>query len=454
MNISLQDNRLFKLKQAYFIILVAIHLCIGLYFLEDYIPWQSLNFIIAVAGLPVMIYGSVSGNRTYRLLLMALAVAIFSFFINTNAIIFLALVLSLAGTIEFFYGQMSLLPILVILLISPISYIVTILSFPLRLWLTKIAAFLLTKVSSVAEATGNVILYNDNEYSVDPACMGLKMLTTSLWFSLYILFFIQKKHVKQLRLHMILLILVIVVLLNIITNISRIIILVLFDISPNSILHSFAGIACFILYTVLPLIFIINKIVLYKGTPLAENSANKHITGALNYKYALPLIALAVTGIAGITSHKDISLTQTHTPIKEVQEYSCDIYDNDIFRLKNNNVLIYIKPIASWYSSEHNPLICWIGSGYEFEQLSEKLYSNTTVYTGTLKNNEDILYTAWWYDNGDNRTISQLDWRWWMMQGESRFSVVNVTCNSSKQLKDELTKILENQSLTSMIKSM
>jgi exosortase N len=122
-----------------------------------------------------------------------------------------------------------------------------------------------------------------------------------------------------------------------------------------------------------------------------------------------------------------------------------------VVRLQNDKALIYLKTIPAFYSSEHNPLMCWVGSGYEFEQLKEMKVGPATIYTGTLKNNEDVLHTAWWYDNSRNRTISQLDWRWHMLNGGKQYSVVNVTCNTQAELLTEVKQLLNTGVLNNVI---
>ena len=52
-----------------------------------------------------------------------------------------------------------------------------------------------------------------------------------------------------------------------------------------------------------------------------------------------------------------------------------------------------------------------------------------------LENEEQRLVTAWWYDNGQQQTLSNFDWRWQQLQGESGFFLVNVTVANRDQLE-------------------
>lgn len=434
-------------RHLLFSLLLTGHVGIGLYFLQDYMPWRSLNFMIAVAGLPVIIYGSVSGERSFRFFILGVAAAVSAYFFPINAVLFLALVLSAAGLIEWVYGKMSVIPILIVLIISPVSYILTILSFPIRIWLTKIAASIISGISSGAMAAGNVITYNGIDYSVDPACMGLKMLSTSLWFSMYLLYFIQKKHNRYLNLHLLVWSLVIVGLLNIVTNLSRIVLLVYFNIQPDNIMHDMVGIGCFALYTVLPILYLFNMLVKHKGRQANKPEFQQDGNSVRSIVPVAVLMVIVFSGIHISTSNRQVPATK----IKQIKGYTCDNFSNDVVRITNDNTLIYIKSIPAFYSSEHNPLMCWVGSGYEFNQLKEQQYKNVTVYTGMLEDKENILYTAWWYDNGKKRTINQLSWRSDMIKGADKYSVVNVTCNSAEELNSEVNKILDTDLLHQLL---
>ncbi len=442
-------NSIVSGKNILFAILLWAHVCMGLYYLWGYMHWQSINFMVAVAGLPVIIYSSISQQKSYRFLFVALGVALSAFFLPVNATLFLALILSCAGLIETFYGKISVIPLLIILVISPISYIITIISFPVRIWVTEVAAVIMNMGLGTVVAAGNVITFNGMEYSVDNACMGLKMLTTSLWFSLYLLYFIQKKQKKTIRLPMIFLSLVIVLSLNVITNLIRIILLVYFNLPPESTLHELVGIGCFVIYTVLPVLYIFGKLVQYRGKPTTDKSVASQNTSKI-FDMAMPVVVLSLIYISGTNIRTSVGTVPPQL-IPTVNGYTCYRYSSDVIRVKNDQSLIYVKSIPSFYTAEHNPLMCWVGSGYEFRQLREKHHGDMTLYSGILVKNTDTLHTAWWYDNGKSRTINQMDWRFDMLKGSAAYSVVNVTCNTRVELEKELDKIFNEQTLTELL---
>ena len=103
--------------------------------------------------------------------------------------------------------------------------------------------------------------------------------------------------------------------------------------------------------------------------------------------------------------------------------------------------------IPGFYSADHNPMICWKGSGYEFVQVQEQVVNGTKMYTARLQNKTELLYTAWWYDNGQKRTVNQLAWRWDALKRNTNYSVVNVTAASKEHLDREVKKIQDNNPL-------
>ena len=96
-------------------------------------------------------------------------------------------------------------------------------------------------------------------------------------------------------------------------------------------------------------------------------------------------------------------------------------------------------------------MICWKESGYEFVQVQEQVVNGTKMYTARLQNKTELLYTAWWYDNGQKRTVNQLAWRWDALKRNTNYSVVNVTAASKEHLDREVKKIQDDNRLKSVL---
>jgi hypothetical protein len=52
-----------------------------------------------------------------------------------------------------------------------------------------------------------------------------------------------------------------------------------------------------------------------------------------------------------------------------VDGYSLSYPAQGIVKLDKPGSLIYVKYIRGFYDTEHNPMICWTGGGYQFKNV-------------------------------------------------------------------------------------
>src|SRR4030095_4690779 len=172
--------------------------------------------------------------------------------------------------VESFYGRLNHLPFFVAIFMSPVfQYFSNIFSFPIRLQLTAWAGQLFSFMGVNLEVEGNIILYRGNEFSVDPACMGINMTITALLLGLMIIAFYQKRLSKRINLALITAILISILFLNIFSNLIRIVCLVQFNILPGTLLHELTGVFCLFLYVMLPTSLLIKCIKCRFGKPVS-----------------------------------------------------------------------------------------------------------------------------------------------------------------------------------------
>jgi hypothetical protein len=114
-------------------------------------------------------------------------------------------------------------------------------------------------------------------------------------------------------------------------------------------------------------------------------------------------------------------------------------------KFSNEDILIYVKPIPEFFSGEHTPLLCWQGSGYEFEKIANNSVGDKNIYSGILKKDQDELHTAWWYTDGTTYTIDQYTWRSEMMKNGKRFCLINVTAKDEATLMANIRKLMSGQ---------
>ncbi|MGV3503251.1 MAG: archaeosortase/exosortase family protein [Adhaeribacter sp.] len=455
--------------------LLGAYLALAFVFLQDYLIWDS-QWLLALALLPGV--ARAPGVRSFSpaLLLAVLALALPAALLHNTTLYFFAFLTAMWCGARLLYGRVSAFPLLLLAAASPLfKYVAQILSFPLRLALTSRAAAVLDSLGLEAEAAGNLILIRGEEFSVDPACAGLSMLSLSLILAVFVLAHLQhggRPWPGWLTGGMLAGMLV----LNLGANLLRILLLVLFQVLPGNPLHDVLGLLCLLLYALVPF-YLLARLVyrrINKQGPAAPNQAaatnrtsatagtaatgGTAATAATDRPTATNGIAVA-EGTAG-PSPSTVSLrgrlffnfllllllagigsclTWKQPPLARKQASPIPGFDseamaNGVTKYRNGQALVYLKPVPAFYSTEHHPLICWEGSGYKFRNVRQRSFGAYTVFFGELQKKQEKLYTAWWMDNGSHPTIRQWDWRWRMLKGEAGFQLVNVTVARKEDL--------------------
>ena len=210
-------------------LMVAGYVLSGQYFVSDPLSW------LALLVSPYLFILNTEAKGSFRYLILSVLCLGTSVFVHLHSLYFLAVAFALFFAIEAFAGKLNRLLLLWIAVISPVfRHLSVVFGFPIRLWLSVVAGKLLGWMGFKAEVLGNVIQLNGTEFSVDPACMGLQMLTASCLSGLLTLAFFERKTGKSLSFLMLILVFAGIILLNIGCNLVRIVLLVLFKILPKT----------------------------------------------------------------------------------------------------------------------------------------------------------------------------------------------------------------------------
>jgi exosortase N len=296
-----------------------------------------------------------------------------------------------------------------------------------------------------------MIFCNGNEFSIDPACMGLNMMVTSLLLQLVVIAMYQRKFKLQLAWWQVTGLLAMAFMLNVISNLFRIISLVWFNILPGTYTHDVVGIACLLVYVIVPVMGLTQLVIKRKGRAVTPQRV-KATTVSWKKIVGIHLLLLSITCWAAyVITCKDRAVDNSSATVASVEGYTATRVTAEIVKLQNSESLIYIKNIPGFYNADHHPMICWKGSGYLFKQVKRETIGKQQVYTALLQNGRDQLYTAWWYDNGTRRTIGQLSWRCEMLSGARAYSVVNVTTTSRPQLIKQIKELFSNNKLKPLL---
>lgn len=428
-------------KRLFFYTRVVLLIVAAYPVLKNYLHFGPLfvsGIIIAIYSLqPIPTQG-----KGYWWWLLPLVVCLYLSIEGVKTFYFISCILTLAWLIENYYGKINLLPIVTLMVISPAGdYLFNTLTFPFRLYLTNWVAICLNSFGYPIQAEGNLIIFKGASFSIDEACSGLKMLEGSILMMILLLSHISKKHHYRLNSFEVIKWLTLTLLLALIANFFRIIILVLFHIGPEHPFHFAIGIISLAGYCLLPLALLINKYC--KGKQIDEEETRKiqHSTG-------FHVFSLLVVGIVAFAGYFAKVGSSPVSPVISVSGFKSENLKHGIIKLSNEKSLIYLKPLKNFYSTDHNPSICWKGSGYKMDFFTVKNIDNQKFYYGTLTNRKDKLYTAWWYQSGSHLTIEQLEWRKRCLIDNETFWLVNVSAASPQELNLQIKQFTENKNNT------
>ncbi|HEX3006460.1 MAG TPA: exosortase N, partial [Bacteroidales bacterium] len=280
-----------------YILLVAV-------LLKDYFLFDTV-IVSSIVSVPYLLRIDNSQKGGLRYLWISLVLLAISFLTGVATFYFITIGVVLLFVVESITGKTNILPLFLLGLICPaFKYFNNIFGFSVRLWLSEIAGKMISLIGYNIDVVGNIMVANNCEFSVDPACAGLKMMAVSLLAALLLLAFFERKYTRSFKWHQVLLVMGVILLLNILANLFRIVFLVLFRILPENPAHDMVGIISLIIYVFVPAYFIVRRIseISFK-TPLGKVTPklpNQKFVIIINI---LVLISVAATGFRiGLTS--------------------------------------------------------------------------------------------------------------------------------------------------------
>ena len=387
--------------------------------------------IFAIILIPyVMVIRKTTGTSS-RYLFVLVFFLILAWITGLNTLIYIAMLAAIFFLIESNLGKTGILSFIYLIILSPIfMYIGNFVGVPARLELTELAGSMLNMIQMQNQVSGDQIITASDKFSVEPACMGLNMLSITFILAIVSAAHYERSSSKRLGLFAIVCYLLSVFMLNLISNLIRIVLLIIFKIPAENTMHDVIGIICMLVYVLLPLWFLAQFFYRRFAKPYIECKP-----AGINPKRFILQAAAVAAFLTVIIVVKNRPQTPTFMPQHcMISGYEKSMTANDVIRFQNKNALIYVKPVRSFYGTEHTPMICWVGSGYTFEHVKKTICRSKEIFTGKLKKGEDCIYCSWWFDNGTHKTIKQTDWRWRVFNGDDNYSLVNVNATNEKEM--------------------
>jgi exosortase N len=396
---------------------------------------------------PFVLFVNGKQRINYIYLVIVFLLGIIACLYAVRTFYFFTLFIFILFLLEMHWGQLNRLVLFLLLFMSPfLQQIIVILGFPIRLQLSDWAGYLLAQAGLNIQVEGNMMILDGAAFSVDQACIGLNMLATSLLMGVFLLAHQYRTRRLSLSFPYLLMFFFIVFILNVGSNLLRIIILVLFRIGPEHVLHEWIGIACMLLYIVVPLYFLGKWVIGKFGKPLHRDDVDAPVRITTQGRIALTVISVLII-MAGSSIRQSRSISTLPHILFHRNGFETTLLDGGVTKVYNDTLLLYFKTIPEFFSAEHTPLFCWRGTGYTFREVKRITLQGHEIYIGRLWKTESSLYTAWWYSNGTFHTVDQLTWRLHMLTGKPRFVLVNVTASSEDILLQELNTLLSRENL-------
>lgn len=422
------------------VILPSIVLIIFFFLMvKNYVVFPA-STLFGIALLPYVLVIRKTEGKSYRYIYVVFFLLLLVSLSGLNTLIYITFIATILLLIESSIGKTGILTFIYLIILSPIfMYIGNFVGVPARLELTAIAGEILNLIQMHNQVAGNLIITGKNEFSVEPACMGLNMLSISFILAIVLAAHYERTYNKKLNLLSIILYLLSVFVFNLIGNLVRIILLILFRIPADNYMHDVVGIVCLIIYVLLPLWFVSGFFYQRFASPLLEQKAPVQKDYARLINTAIVALFIIVVYISKMHTYE-----KTYMPTCcSISGYEKSITTNEVIRFENKEALIYVKPVMSFYGTEHTPMVCWVGSGYSFVQVKRIICNSKEIYTGKLIKGKDSIYCSWWFDNGMNKTIRQLEWRLDVMKGADTYSLINVNATDEKKMLTITANLLD-----------
>jgi exosortase N len=378
---------------------------------------------------PWILQADPAARRQGHWLPVAIFLLIFAWVVPMRTLLFFAGFVLWISAVAARYGRVSGLIWIWGIAMSPVYFIAgQIFTFPLRLRMTEWAGALLQWLGRPVRVEGNLLVGPDQKiFAVEPACEGLALLQTATLLLIFLLVYEKKRSQRRVHAFIQIALLLIGILLTFGANLARMALLVWFNIPPETAAHELIGLAALAFYVLIPAPAL-NRVVFRRlGKPIQTLPSRTLPSFSRSDSFAhLVLTAIFILQVCFFRQNPpDVSGAPVLKTLPAA--FVCAPANKGVTQCHTPAILLYVKPIPAFYSSEHNPALCWQGSGYTLSAMRRDTFAGIPVYAGRLQGPQGSLLTAWWYDNGRTRTLGQWDWRFRQARGEPAFSVVNVS---------------------------
>ena len=346
--------------------------------------------------------------------------------------------------IELKWGKLNEMALYALLFYLPITRsFFTLFGFYIRLEITKWAAHLISILHPSVYFQGTQLYHSGEQYSVDAGCMGLRLVITGFLLTLLILNQTAISYKIKLKPVLISSFLSLSFLLVLGANFVRIVFLILFKSAEGTVSHEVIGIASLLVFHIFPMILLIRYFLRKKWV------VQQPIKPTTKRFYKPALYSLSLVSMLMIWQTFRAENTNNN-PLKvyDFPGYTASKSPDGVVTYARGKVLFTLKPMNPLSFSNHHPMICWRGDGFEISNESSTALGETKCMQATLKSANNNMQTVWWYANSSGfATTNELQWRLRSVLDQEKFYLLNFTSSSRDEMIysiNEITNQIEN----------
>ena len=308
----------------------------------------------------------------------------------------------------------------------------TLFGFHVRILITKWAGKVLALVNGSVQAVDSRMWVDGQEFTVDPGCMGLRLVITAFILSLLIMQQVAKRNGLRPPRWKVSMFLLLSLALVIIANFFRIVLTVQFRSPAGSVSHELIGLVTLAVFHVLPMFLLVRRFLPGSGRPVEEEPPSSTLAPGLVGLLGLMVVGMSVREFvvpnrARFTGNEGLAL--------EIPGFELIVSRDGVHKYVNAEATLIVKPMFPLSFSNHHPLLCWRADGYEVVGDGLGDLAGEPCYRASLQRPDQHLHTTWWYaDDQGNRTTSEWHWRWEALTSGKQYFLVNLAARDTDAL--------------------
>lgn len=331
------------------------------------------------------------------------------------------------------FGKLNSIAVYTIIFYLPLTRsFFTLFGFYIRMEITKWAAWFLSVFNQSVTHVDSSIWVDGAAFTVDAGCMGLRLVITGFIFTLLLVQQLSKRVGKGPTRKVLSIVLLLSFALVVLANFVRILLTIQFRSPADSWSHEAIGLITFFLFHLVPMFLMVKWLVGRTANRLetvGSNQNRKPKHDVLWIGLAVILMLVKLITFSDYERYEQVNLS-SNLPGFELTKAK-----DGVHRYANSHAVLLVKPMFPLSFSNHHPMLCWRGDGFEVVGEVRGQLGETSCYRAYLKKPDQQLATGWWFmnENGDS-TTSEWVWRWNAIAKGQQYFLVNVAAINEPDL--------------------